>query len=80
MCARKIYFKLGSRNTMSLRSAVLMQRKEKQPRCKDATGKKGDVKKKVPHTTYSASASLQRGKGFPVASEGRSVKSAMPGQ
>ena len=36
--------------------------------------------KKVPHTAYCASASLQRGKDFPAASEGRSVKDAVPGQ
>ena len=38
--------------------------------------KKGEV----PRTAYCASASLQRGKNFLVASEGRSVKGAAPGQ
>ena len=58
---------------------VSTQPREKQPRCEDATGKKGDLNK-VPHTAYCASASLQRGKDFPAASEGRSVKDAVPGQ
>ena len=33
-----------------------------------------------PRTASSASASLQRGEDFPVASKGRSVKDAVPGQ
>ena len=50
-----------------------------EPRCEDVTGRKG--RKEVPRTASCASASLQRGKNFPVASsEGRSVKGAVPGQ
>ena len=41
-------------------------------------GRRG--RKEVPRTASCASASLQRGKDFPVASEGRSVKGAVPGQ
>ena len=46
---------------------------------RECHGEKWDIEK-LPRTASCASASIQRGKDFPVASEGRSVKGALPGQ
>ena len=67
-------------STSTIRSCVLCKRQEHRTEMRGChVGKKGDVEKR-PRTASCASASLQRGKDFPVASKGRSVKGAVPGR
>ena len=51
-----------------------------EPRCENATVKQTWDIEKLPRKASCASASIQRGKDFPVASQGRSVKGEVPGQ
>ena len=65
----------------TIRSCVLCkQKKNTELRCENGTGKKKGRKESFPRTASCASASLQRGEDFPVASKDRSVTDAVPGQ
>ena len=70
---------IGLSTSTTRRCARCASDKNTEPRCENATRKKGHVEK-LPRTASCASAGPQRGNDFPVAPKGRSVKDAVPGR